>query len=61
VAQAALEATCKGGAGGFADHLIAHVGFANGCREALTFDRLLGPGDKVRRVPWGRRRRTESQ
>ncbi len=51
VAQAAIDATRKGGRGGLADHLIAQVGFANGCRGALTFDRLLGRSEKVRRLP----------
>jgi hypothetical protein len=32
VAQAAIDATRKG-RGGFVDHLIAQVGFADGCRE----------------------------
>lgn len=50
VAQAAIDATRKGGRGGFADHLIAQVGFANGCREALTFDAVFGRGEKVRRL-----------
>jgi predicted nucleic-acid-binding protein len=49
--QAAVDATRKGGRGGFADHLIAQVGFANGCREALTFDGLFGRGERVRRLP----------
>ncbi len=49
--QAAVDATREGGRGGFADHLIAQVGFANGCREALTFDSLFGKGAKVRRLP----------
>jgi predicted nucleic-acid-binding protein len=51
VVQAAIDATREGGRGGFADHLIAQVGFANGCREALTFDALFGRGGKVRRLP----------
>lgn len=51
VVQAAIDATRSGGRGGFADHLIAQVGFANGCREALTFDALFGRGDRVRRLP----------
>ena len=51
VVQAAIDATRKGGRGGFADHLIAQVGFANGCREALTFDGVFGRGEKVRRLP----------
>jgi predicted nucleic-acid-binding protein len=49
--QAAIDATRKGGRGGFADHLIAQVGFAHGCREAVTFDVLFGKGEKVRRLP----------
>ena len=51
VVQAAIEATRRGGRGGFADHLIAQVGFANGCREALTFDAAFGRGQRVRRLP----------
>ena len=51
VVQAAVEAARQGGRGGFADHLIAQVGFANGCREAVTFDRLFGKGERVRRLP----------
>jgi len=50
VAQAAIDATRKGGRGGFADHLMAQVGFANGCREAVTFDALFGRGPKLRRL-----------
>ena len=48
--QAAVDATRRGGRGGFADHLIAQVGFANDCREALTFDGLFGRGERVRRL-----------
>ena len=48
--RAAVEATRAGARGGFADHLIAEVGFANGCREAVTFDALFGKADKVRRL-----------
>jgi predicted nucleic-acid-binding protein len=51
VVQAAIDATRKGGRGGFADHLIAQVGFANGCREAVTFDAIFGRGETVRRLP----------
>jgi predicted nucleic-acid-binding protein len=51
LAQAAVEATRKGGRGGFADHLIAEVGFAHGCSEAVTFDGLFGRREKVRRLP----------
>jgi len=47
----AIDATKKGGRGGFADHLIAQVGFANGCREAITFDAPFAKADKVRRLP----------
>jgi predicted nucleic-acid-binding protein len=48
--EAAVDATRSGGRGGFADHLIAQVGFANGCREALTFDGLFGREKRVRRL-----------
>jgi predicted nucleic-acid-binding protein len=51
VVQAAIDATREGRRGGFADHLIAQVGFAHGCREAPTFDALFGRGEKVRRLP----------
>lgn len=43
----ALEATRLGGAGGFADHLIAHVGFANGAGGVITFDRKYGRAPNV--------------
>jgi predicted nucleic-acid-binding protein len=46
----AIDATRMGGRGGVADHLIAEVGFANGCREALTFDALFGKAERVRRL-----------
>ena len=45
----ALEATRKGQVG-FADHLIAQVGFAHGAREVLTFDDKFSKSIKVRRV-----------
>lgn len=48
--RAAIDATRQGGQGGFADHLIAQVGFANGCREALTFDALFGKAERVRHL-----------
>jgi predicted nucleic-acid-binding protein len=51
IVEAAVDATRQGGRGGFADHVIAQVGFANGCREALTFDGLFGRGERVRRLP----------
>jgi predicted nucleic-acid-binding protein len=48
--RAAVETTRAGARGGFADHLIAEVGFANGCRETLTFDALFGKAEKARRL-----------
>jgi predicted nucleic-acid-binding protein len=50
IVQSAIDAARKGGRGGFADQLIAQVGFANGCREAVTFDLLLGKGSRIRRL-----------
>lgn len=50
LAQAAVDAT-REGKGGFADHLIAQIGLANGCREVVTFDVLFAKGKKVRRLP----------
>jgi predicted nucleic-acid-binding protein len=50
VIQAAVEATRKGGGGGFVDNLIAEVGHANGCRGVLTFDALFGRHGRVRRL-----------
>ena len=44
----AVEATKRGGQGGFTDHLIAQVGFANGCREAITFDAGFGKPEGAR-------------
>lgn len=49
IAQEALRAT-RNGKGGFADHLIAQVSFANGAREVLTFDEKFAKAAKVRRV-----------
>ena len=37
------------GKGGFADHLVAQVGFANGAGEIVTFD------ERFARAPRGRR------
>ena len=51
IVQAAIDAARKSGRAGLADHLIAQVGFANGCREALTFDAIFGRGQRVRRLP----------
>jgi predicted nucleic-acid-binding protein len=48
--QEAMEATRQGGKGGFADHLVAQVGFANGAREIVTFDDKFGKAPKVRRL-----------
>ena len=45
----ALNAT-RQGQGGFADHLIAEVGFANGAEEVITFDDKFSKSAKVRRV-----------
>ena len=45
----ALIAT-REGRGGFADHLIAEVGFANGAREVITFDERFSKSANVRRV-----------
>jgi predicted nucleic-acid-binding protein len=45
----ALKAT-REGRGGFADHLIAQVGFANGAKEVITFDDQFSKSPKVRRV-----------
>lgn len=45
----ALTATREGHAG-FADYLIAQVGFANGAKEVITFDDKFSKSAKVRRV-----------
>jgi predicted nucleic-acid-binding protein len=49
VAQQALQET-RGGKGGFADQLIAQVGFANGAREIITFDDKFAKGARVKRL-----------
>jgi predicted nucleic-acid-binding protein len=49
IALNALKAT-REGEGGFADHLIAEVGFANGAREVITFDDKFSKSRKVRRL-----------
>jgi predicted nucleic-acid-binding protein len=49
LAQAALRAT-RERHGGFADHLIAQVSFANGAKEVLTFDEKFAKTAKVRRL-----------
>lgn len=45
----AMKATRKGH-GGFADHLIAEVGFANGAREVITFDDKFSKFPRIKRV-----------
>lgn len=47
--QEALEAS-RSGKGGFADQLIAQVGFANGASEIITFDDKFAKAAKVRRL-----------
>lgn len=47
--QEALAA-CRAGRGGFADQLIAQVGFANGASEILTFDERFAKAAKIRRL-----------
>ena len=45
----ALKAT-RDGHGGFADHLVAEVGFANGARGVITFDEKFSKSRRIRRV-----------
>lgn len=47
--QEAISA-CRAGKGGFADQLIAQVGFANGASEVVTFDDQFARADKVKRL-----------
>jgi predicted nucleic-acid-binding protein len=47
LAQAAIAAS-RSGKAGFADQLIAQVGFANGASEILTFDDRFARAAKVR-------------
>jgi predicted nucleic-acid-binding protein len=49
VVEAAILAT-REGKGGFTDHLIAQVGFANGAAETVTFDENFGKAARVRRL-----------
>lgn len=49
IVQAAIDAAHEG-KGGFADHLIAQVGFANGATEIVTFDEKFGKMARVRRL-----------
>lgn len=45
----ALEVT-REGQGGFADHLIAEVGFANSASEVITFDGKFSKSAKIRQI-----------
>jgi predicted nucleic-acid-binding protein len=47
LARNALKATRANG-GGFADHLIAQVGFANGASQVITFDERFSKTSRVR-------------
>ena len=49
IVEAAIQATREGN-GGFADHLIAQVGIANGATETLTFDETFGKAARVRQL-----------
>ncbi len=49
IVEAAIQAA-RTGNGGFTDHLIAQVGFANGATEIVTFDEKFGKAAKVRRL-----------
>jgi predicted nucleic-acid-binding protein len=49
LAQEALKAT-RNGNGGFADHLIAQVSFANGVKEVITFDAQFSKAGRVRKI-----------
>lgn len=49
LAAKALE-EARAGSAGFADLLIAHVSFACGARQILTFDKVFGRQPHVRRL-----------
>lgn len=49
IVENAIKATREGN-GGFADHLIAQVGFANGAKEIVTFDEKFGKSARVRQL-----------
>lgn len=49
LALEALKAT-RNGKGGFADHLIAQVSFANGAKEVITFDAQFSKAARVRKI-----------
>jgi predicted nucleic-acid-binding protein len=46
----ALEVTRAGAGGGFADQLIAQIGFAYGAEEVITFDIKFSKAERVRRL-----------
>lgn len=48
--QEALEAARQGAQGGFADHLVAQVGFAHGAREVVTFDAKFAKAARIRQL-----------
>ncbi len=50
IVRTAIGRTRARGQAGFADHLIAEVGFANGCREALTSDSRFARTGRVRKI-----------
>jgi predicted nucleic-acid-binding protein len=47
IVRQALRAT-RSSSAGFADHLIALVGFANGARQVITFDQKFAKTSKIR-------------
>lgn len=49
LAQKAIE-IAREGHGGLADHLIAQIGFANGAKEIITFDKAFSKALNVRRL-----------
>jgi predicted nucleic-acid-binding protein len=49
LAQKAIECA-REGRGGVADHLIAQIGFANGAKEIVTFDKVFSKTPNVRRL-----------
>ena len=49
IAHKALEGA-REGFGGVADHLIAQLGFANGAKEIITFDKAFSKAPDVRRL-----------
>lgn len=49
IVEVAIKAT-RAGNGGFADHLIAQVGFAHGATSVVTFDEKFGKAARVKRL-----------